>query len=407
MGPRRFDSAMDSPLSMATRPWTPPENNSPPHSDYFSDPFRPPSSHLDSENRWSNSSNDLHKMAAAPRCDTPTELLPRPKLAERLTDPTPRTPVRTLDFHARNPGGALRYPYTPDSSRMLRRVTDIPSSPPSWDDTDTDGDTEADTYSCTSASPVQDALSSCIAHFENLIHSQHPDEDQLEYIVAQFENMTSFLAAPTSQSRKSDDHLFADADPATRIRKDDWPKEAREAYIAEVSAYISGVKTYIADLKMRLDEVRTLNSIQIEVITELKRQMRNVSFSLASAGCSRPNSSAGPPSAQSVASSSAYSPASKDEEFGKDSWQTLVPDDDDPLPCLKEDADEHSSPLTSQHPSPMPSPAAASVEKSETKKREPRYRVIHIVRQPERRSFWASFGEALDGLRGLMLDYED
>lgn len=400
MWQRQYDSVMDTPLPVA-RPWTPPEmeQDASPRSDYFSDPFRPSSSYAqDEENSWPVDLSDLAKIPA--RCDTPTDGLDqsRPQPSNRVTEPAPYTPVKTLNYGHANDNGALRYPYTPDSSQIVRRHTDLASSPLPWDD-----------FSEHSTSPVQDALSSCIAHFENLIHSQRPDEDQMEYIVAQFEAMTSYLSAPDSQTRKTDDHLFnepeqsgpglgisgAEDDSATKL--DHMSKEAHEAYVAEVSSYIEGVKKYVQDLKMRLDEVKTLNSIQLDVINDLRRQMRSVcqgmrtSLSMSDdiAQVEADLDELGGPEETEQGSSKA--PA-KEKEFGLDSWETLVPE-----------AEEQSFSTTlpvKPDTAPTPTPKAAHVRFA------PGTRVIHIVRKPERRSFWRSFGEALDNFAALLNDDE-
>jgi hypothetical protein len=343
--PRRYDSAMDSPLSIA-RPWTPPDMDpeSSPHSDYFSDPFRPPShypTHV--EKRWPLSP------------ETPAHMFKktRPKVVERLTEPAPYTPTKNLNYGHANADGALRYPYTPDSSRMLRRNTEVPSSPLPWDD-----------YSEHSSSPVQDALSSCIAHFENLIHSQHPDEDQMEFIVRQFEAMTSYLSAPDSQTRKTDDHLFSETDLASSSTSN----PGSEAYIAHVSTYIQGVKKHIEDLKLRLDEVKTLNSIQLDVIADLRRQMQTVQRDMRKSLDMRSpdNEGLGVPE--------------KSKEFGFDSWMTLVDD---------ENTHVERAPIE---------------DKAERDEAKPKYRRITIIRKPERRSFWGSIGHALDAFGELWIE---
>jgi hypothetical protein len=198
---------MDSPPHSA-RPWTPPETepHGSPESAYFSDPFRKrlSSSASDMEHRWPL----LEPRPGTPgrksnRCDTPHEPLnvSRPKPHHTVTEPAPYTPTKTsslLDHHA---PGALRYPYTPESSRILRASTVGSLSPIPWD-----GDSHY------SASPVQSALSSCIAHFEHLTATRELTDDQMEYIVGQFENMTSYLAAPDAQSKRGTDDLFAGVD---------------------------------------------------------------------------------------------------------------------------------------------------------------------------------------------------
>jgi hypothetical protein len=382
---RRYDSAMDS----LPQPWTPPEleADSSPRSDYFSDPFRPHisySEHIDSDNPWAPSPSRPDTPARMHRrCDTPADVYDpsRPKPVERLTDPAPYTPKRSLTYGAANDNGALRYPYTPDSSRILpRRCTELPSSPTPWDD-----------YSEHSSSPVQNALSSCLAHFENLIHSQQPDEDQMEYIVGQFEAMTSFLSAPDSQTRRTDEHLFSEADGAGlgitdeddgRMAKTDYvPKESHDAYVAEVGKYIQGIKKHVEDLKMRFDEVKTLNSIQLEVIEDLQRELHHGTSSSPDTGgdvklvkdelekLAHPRT---PPRTRAVRRDS-YSP---EQEFGFDSWATLV---DEGRAIERSETDLKMSASVAQ----------ICEDKS-------RYRKITIVRRPERRTIWSSIGQALD-----------
>ncbi|KAH3910294.1 hypothetical protein HBI56_077440 [Parastagonospora nodorum] len=381
---------MGSPLPIA-RPWTPPSDtgdmaaDSSPHSDYFSDPFRPPS-HYSSrvEKRWPLSpSRPGTPSQMKQRCDTPTEQHDqrRPKAVGRLTEPAPYTPTKNLIYGHGQQDGALRYPYTPDSSRMLRRSTEIPASPEAWD-----------TYSEHSSSPVQDALSSCIAHFENLIHSQQPDEDQMEFIVRQFEAMTSYLSAPDAQSRQTDDHLFSEdaltpgtglgiSEPDARNAKLGYiSNEAHDAYVTHVGTYIAGVKKYIEDLKMRLDEVKTLNSIQLDVITDLRRQMKTVRRDMRSTLDMRDDINMVEEELERIAAAETRQP-----EFGLDSWVTLV-DEDRGIPQF-DGADEK-----------VVTAPKADVEAPPKSRR----RVITIVHKPERRSFWASFGSALDSFGALI-----
>lgn len=390
--PRRYDSAMDSPLPIA-RPWTPPDMDieSSPRSDYFSDPFRPRSPHaMRVENRWPSRPDTPAHMDA--RCDSPAEPhRTRPRVVERLTEPAPYTPTKSLNYGHANANGALCYPYTPDSSRMLRRNTEVPSSPVPWDD-----------YSEHSSSPVQNALSSCIAHFENLIQSQQPDEDQMEFIVRQFEAMTSYLSAPESQSRKTDDHLFSELDQPSGaglgitgkgdagVEDSDYiSREAHEAYVAEVGRWIQGVKRSIEDLKMRYDEVKTLNSIQLDVITDLRRQMRTVGQDMRIKLDMRDDVNMVEEELAKLAvseGSKGSTSAQKEKPFGMDSWVTLVDEDN---------AEIHSTQPT-QEPKDVRSDKA--VASSPTSRR----RLITIVRKPEKRSFWTSFGQALDSFGELI-----
>ncbi|KAH7399163.1 hypothetical protein DE146DRAFT_525617 [Phaeosphaeria sp. MPI-PUGE-AT-0046c] len=368
---------MDSPLPIA-RPWTPPDTDaaSSPRSDYFSDPFRPASPY----SAHFNARFDAHMEG---RCDTPTEAYRlRPKMANHLTEPAPYTPTKNLNYIHAASNGALQYPYTPDSSRMLRRHTDAPSSPAPWDE-----------YSEHSSSPVQNALSSCIAHFENLIQSQQPDEDQMEFIVRQFEAMTSYLSAPDSQTRTTDEHLFSEPENAAETglgisepaadrvsTSGSVSIEAHGAYVAEVEAYLQGVKKYISDLAMRLDEVKTLNSIQFDVITDLRRQMKTVRSDMRSSLDMRSDMNLVDSELARLQEQHERDLKNPQKEFGVDSWVTLVDDED-----------------TAQAAQPNLIKKALEPEpQATTSSSPPKRRVIHIVRKPERRSFWASFGQALD-----------
>ncbi|KAH8710071.1 hypothetical protein GQ44DRAFT_776835 [Phaeosphaeriaceae sp. PMI808] len=375
----------DSPPPI-TRPWTPPETEveSSPRSDYFSDPFRPPS---------------RYSPQMVPRCDTPTEACThsRPKAVGRITEPTPYTPTKNPNFGDPNINGALQYPYTPDSSRILRRSTELASSPPPWD--------ECSDYSeHHSTSPIQNALSSCITHFENLIQSQQPDEDQMEFIVRQFEAMTSYLSAPDAQTRITDDHLFSEPEssPGMRLgvlgvedsrlsKKDYMSKAAHEAYVSQVGSYIEGVKKYIQDLKMRLDEVKTLNSIQLDVINDLRRQMKTVRRDMRSSLDMRDDvklveeelERIAEAQAQAQAQALQESAAKPRKEFGLDSWETLV----DPLG--QSNIKEKGHDASTQTPEPT----------SRTRRR-----YITIIRKPEHRSFWVSIGQALDSIGELLFE---
>jgi hypothetical protein len=348
----------------------------------LSDPFRP-SSHY-SEKRWST------VPAQMDRCDSPNNAYSqqRPKPVSRLTEPVPYTPTKSLTYGNVHAHGAPRYPYTPDSSRMIRRSTDIPSSPPSWDNCSED-----------SASPVQNALSSCLAHFENLIHSHQPDEYQMEFIVQQFEAMTTFLSAPDSQTKKIDEHLFTDleqsagaglgiseSDETRAAKMDQISREAHDAYVTEVGTYIASVKAYIADLKTRLDEVKTLNSIQLDVITDLRRQMKTVRSDMRSTLDMREDVKMVEEELERLAVAEGQRESA---EFGLDSWATLVEEDNSPAQVAvyeKEPVPEPEQETEKGHAEdkqPLPSPRT-------------RRTLITIVRKPERRSFWNSIGEALD-----------
>ncbi|RAR01564.1 hypothetical protein DDE82_006446 [Stemphylium lycopersici] len=353
------------------------------------------------------------------RVRTPS-FAPRPKPSSRLTEPLPYTPTRPyyLDEPYLRSKGAPRYPYTPDSSQTLRRNTEIPASPTPWDD-----------YSEASASPVQDALSSCIAQFEDLIQSQQPDEDQMEYIVGQFEAMATHLAAPESQAKETDASIFSSfhQDSGT-TQAEDEPDDLAEAkrlyhqaYVAEVGDYVKGVQKCISDLKKRLDEVKTLNSIQLDVISDLRQQMRTVRQSMRD-DLERGSEDEGgelqiaqivdldEPGVKHSAQVNEYDDdtnnnndddddddddddTSTTKEFGLDSWQTLIEGDGQDV--SQEIHAEYSKLLRST----VDSLTADAPPITPTKRR-----LITIVRTPPKRSFWASFGEALDAVSNLLLE---
>ena len=106
-------------------------------------------------------------------------------------------------------------------------------------------------------------------------------DDQMEYIVGQFENMTSYLTAPDAQTKKATDDLFGGDSPypeslmpRANVAGDDG------SYMAEVGRYIEGVQIYTADLKRRFDEAKALNEIQLAIIDGLRKEMRVVQQSM-------------------------------------------------------------------------------------------------------------------------------
>jgi hypothetical protein len=403
---RRHDSAMDFPRQHTLdRAWTPPESDEmDSRHDYFNiygtSPPRYPTA---TDRRWLKEAGhspeqpswvtDNFGFDSAIDLDTPS----RPKPNSRLTEPLPYTPTRPCFVDASQPRaeGASRYPYTPDSSRILRRSTELPSSPIPWDE-----------FSEDSASPVQNALSSCIAHFENLIQTRQPDEEQMEYIVGQFEAMAAHLSAPESQSKVTDEELFADADDrdlgvsgeGEEVENKNEEKNALEeeklhhqAYVEEVGSYVAGIQKYILDLRMRMDEVKTLNSIQLDVINDLRKQMKTVRQSMREElerADERPD--------EDMDATLADLGALDTEEQNnrkkmKESWETLVEEED-----LSREVHMAYSKLlrstvdilTSEPQPPM----------------SPKRRVVTIIRKPPQRSFWASFGEALDAVSNLLLE---
>lgn len=405
---RRTDGAMESPLGYA-QPWTPPETDTEPspRTDYFSDPYsRPHDDHSPvTVHQWSSSQDKPPTMGA--RCDTPTdEQRGRPRPVTTATAPAPYTPTKTYSLDGLHAHGAPQYPYTPDSSRILRRNTELPSSPIPWDD-----------YDEQSPSPVQNALSSCIAHFENLLQMRQPDEDQMEYIVGQFEAMASYLSAPDAQSRGTDEHLFSDQDlglgglgitanpdasPITDTSLEANPASVNEQYVAQVETYITGVQKYIQDLKMRMDEVKTLNSIQLDVIHDLRCQMKTVRQGMRSSLSLRDEYTKDEvdlAASQAIDSDDEHADTKSEgrKEFGVESWETLVNDDHDddtaaaavPEVASKRPASPQRRRKSSVH---FSEEALANAQKRRT---------ITIIHRPERRSFWSSIGEALDSFGSL------
>jgi hypothetical protein len=403
---QRHDSAMDIPRQHTLdTAWTPPEiDESDSRHDYFNiygtSPPRYPS---ETERRWLKESNRMPEQPSwvtdnfgfdsAIDLDPP----PRPKPSARLTEPLPQTPTRPCYVDASQPRaeGAPRYPYTPDSSRMLRRSTELPSSPSPWDD-----------FSEDSSSPIQNALSSCIAHFENLIQTRQPDEEQMEYIVGQFESMAAHLSAPEAQSKETDEELFADAEhDEEEVEEAEVHTESEvlaeeklhhQAYVEEVGNYVAGVQKYILDLRMRMDEIKTLNSIQLDVINDLRKQMKIIRQSMREELEERPDEDMDATLADLTADANFGKKGQEERKGLAESWQTLVEEED----LSQEVCLEYSKllrntveKLTSEPPSPSPSPTPN------------KRRVVTIVQRPPRgRSFWASLGEAVDAVSNMLLE---
>jgi hypothetical protein len=97
----------------------------------------------------------------------------------------------------------------------------------------------------------------------------------MEYIITQFEAMTSYLSAPEAQSKTGDEHLFAEPD---MVACGETPlpltKDEAEAYVSTVGYFIEGVKRHAAELKARLDEAKEINKLNVEVIANLRAQLR-------------------------------------------------------------------------------------------------------------------------------------
>lgn len=291
------------------------------------------------------------------RCDTPNEPLSisRPKPLHTVTEPAPYTPTKTSSLLEQHAPGALRYPYTPESSRILRASTAGSLSPIPWD-----------TGSRSSASPVQSALSSCIAHFENLTAERELTDDQMEYIVGQFEAMTSYLAAPDAQTKKGADDLFSGSDsprpaspkPATQVA------EADGSYMAEVGKYIEGVQIYTADLKRRFAEAKALNKIQLAIIDELRKDMNAVQQNM-----------------QDSLYSSASQPRGASQKAVDSSWESIE--------TAVNDVDENQDLKTATSKPVM-------VESGTQTDGPKRLVTVGKPTQPVRRGFWTALYEALD-----------
>lgn len=197
--------------------------------------------------------------------------------------PDPITPTKTPWSSGLLPkDGLSQYPFTPESIRSTkssypdRPLCPLPSMP--WNTQD----------SC--PSPMQDALLVCASQLENLIQTREPTDEQMEYLVSKFEDMARFLSAPDAQSRQTDDHLFSEveglADPTgldtvreetTSDHHDAYDLALSQGYILEVGNYVEAVKRHVQDLTMRMDEVRQLNSIQLDIISDLRRELKNKS----------------------------------------------------------------------------------------------------------------------------------
>ncbi|KAF2730025.1 hypothetical protein EJ04DRAFT_55816 [Polyplosphaeria fusca] len=250
--PRLHSPMSSSPLPIA-RPWTPP---------------------------------DMDETSSAPNSTT---------WSAALTTPPPSTSLPPAPFAPQTPMKPSRptYPYTPDSARAPSRLPAL--SPMPWQRKRTPS-----TSASSTTSPVQSALFSCLNGLEQLIHTQEPNDAQMEYIVAQLESISSYLSAPEAQSRVSDDHLFdaeggffgggvgmgdsgiADMGASVMVgrvgRKEKGEEEREDAqvvqrYREEVDAYVRGVRKHIEALKSRMGEVAELNSIHLEIIRELRREL--------------------------------------------------------------------------------------------------------------------------------------
>ncbi|KAL1792328.1 hypothetical protein ACET3X_008835 [Alternaria dauci] len=412
---RGYDSARDMPRTLE-RPWTPPdiEDDSSPRPDYFHIyGTSPPRYPVATEQRWLQEAKRVPDQPSwvtdSFGLKTPTTA-PRPKPHSRLTEPAPYTPTRLHydDVSHPQPQGEPRYPYTPDSSRILRRNhTERPGSPTPW----------ADSPEAT-PSPVQNALSSCIAHFENLIHTHQPDEDQLEYIVGQFEAMTAHLSTPSTHANGTQHEDRGLSSPSSSSSSPDV-RQGLGITQAEGN-YIAGVQKYIYDLKTRMDEVKTLNRIQIDVINDLRAQMKFVRQSMRDEleGSLQLHHNHHDDLGKSIFSDfGAVHEGLRDVDEEKkeerkeqnvrkesmlDSCVTLVEEEQEEDQDLSREIHKEYSKLLR---STVDTLVADDVPSSSSSPSLPKRKVIHIIRSPPpRRSFWASMGEALDAVSNLLLE---
>ncbi|KAL5448438.1 hypothetical protein PMIN07_000959 [Paraphaeosphaeria minitans] len=296
-----------SSTSLPGRPWTPPEDVFP---DDHAPDSTPPLGHNDDSQRSTRqlantvqpkrprklqiratkpamlespelSTTGSSSSSADARTPTPEhgiENMPAQNPHPFMSDPI--TPIRTPWSSGLLPSkDILQYPYTPESIRTtkshgIQSLSPLPSIP--WDIND----------SC--HSPMQDALLSCASNLESLIMSREPTDGQMKYLVSKFEEMADFLTAPDSQSKQTDDHLFSEPEepseatglgivseePANdHVNADDLALS--QSYILEVGKYIGSVKAHVRDLTTRMEEVKQLNSIQLDIIGDLRRDLRN------------------------------------------------------------------------------------------------------------------------------------
>ncbi len=216
----------------------------------------------------------------------------------------------------------------------------------------------------------------------------------MEYIVGQFEAMASYLAAPEPQSKTTGDDLFAEhahglgikdvpdtyGDSSSELSATSEPVDP--SYVAQVGRYIESVQKHIEDLKMRLDEAKMLNSIQLDVIDDLRRQMRSVSRGL----------------------QTELSTLSEEELVIP--LRNLLPeidDDEDNYEDIDEDDDEEDKRFVQDSWETVDDPVPSPEQVSSTPPA-PKDDSITTVSKPERRGFWTSFTEALDEFGSLLLE---
>jgi hypothetical protein len=192
----------------------------------------------------------------------------------------------------------------------------------------------------------------------------------MEYIVGQFENMTSYLAAPDAQTKESTEDLFSGAE-SPRAKSPQLAArtiQVDEGYMAEVQKYIEGVQTYTADLKRRFDEAKALNGIQLAIIDDLRKEMSAVQQNLET------SLDQSPPRRRR-----ASSPGRKEVDSSWESIETAVEEPEEEIDI-------------------KPSRIKPTLVDSGTQTKD--CRKVIVVRksaQPTQRGFWTSLYEALDG----------
>ncbi|ORY13641.1 hypothetical protein BCR34DRAFT_561870 [Clohesyomyces aquaticus] len=235
-----------------------------PQSDMASSPPSSPLPYMSS----SEPSSPLPHLSALP---------PRSKQDRADTDtsrgqPMPQTPTRTLN--AFQP----QYPYTPQTpSNHVSANTPLRSfSPMPWSQHQPDNDTASNPP----PSPVQSALLSCLTNLSDLIQDTQPSGSEMEYLINQFERISSYLTRDRDQTSTE---LGLGIDMTLKGEDKDEDEGDEMAYFGTVDAYVKGVKAHAADLRDRLDEVRELNRIQWDVICELRAGQKKTGLAIESA----------------------------------------------------------------------------------------------------------------------------
>ncbi|CAI6259867.1 unnamed protein product [Periconia digitata] len=271
-----LDNKMSSTTKVANnRPWTPPDLDF----RYLDDPFGPTSPV--GENAAKPTRTHAARLEDSGYVGQEQDNIPQQYAHYPDAHPHAK-PVRTPDPQAHL---GPQYPHTPDSAQIpfhpegqASPLCPIPPLPPMpWDKSE-------------DLSPVQDALSSCISTLEGLIKTRQPTDDQMDFLVARFEEMTQCLSAPEPQSRQSDEHLFfefeqpvslattpkEDQEAAATTTNGDVPQEAdpAEAYMLEVAKYIEDVSKYTGHLRKRLEETKKLNTVSTDIIKDLRTLLK-------------------------------------------------------------------------------------------------------------------------------------